>query len=137
MAKASSRQKGFTPAPFVTADHSGRLEVPFVAVIGLHRSGSSCLAGVLPELGVHMGEELTGYEPTGGFEAAELMAICESAYPFPSTEPTLPASEIVASLRRYETKVCAAAARHGRQLAGGKYPHLFAMGTALRDVCGE
>jgi len=83
-----------------------------------------------------MGERLTGYEPTGGFEAAELMAICESAYPFPSTEPALPEADIVTGLRRYVVNTCAAAARQGSQLAGGKYPHLCAMGGALREVCG-
>jgi hypothetical protein len=111
--------------------------VPFVAVIGLHRSGSSCLAGVLHNLGVHMGDNLTGYEQTGGFEATELMALCESAYPFPSTEPAISQAEIVARLRRHVVKVCAAAAGKGKRLAGGKYPHLCAMGDALREVCGE
>ncbi|HEX3453381.1 MAG TPA: hypothetical protein VHS03_02050 [Gaiellaceae bacterium] len=106
-------------------------------MIGLHRSGSSCLAGVLHNLGVHMGEMLTGYEPTGGFEAAELMAICESVYPFPSTEPALPQTEIVATLRRYVAKVCTTASDRGNQLAGGKYPQLCAMGAALQSACGE
>jgi len=128
---------GFTPIPLSSEDHSGRLAVPFVAVIGLHRSGSSCLAGVLHNLGVHMGEMLTGYEPTGGFEAAELMGICEAAYPFPSTEPALPQTEIGAALRRYVTKACTTAAHRGSRLAGGKYPQLCAMGAALRHACGE
>lgn len=128
---------GFTPAPPPNDDDNGRLDVPFVAVIGLHRSGSSCLAGVLHNLGVHMGEMLTGYEPTGGFEAAELMAICESAYPFPSTEPALPQSEIVSRLTRYVAKVCTAAAARGSRLAGGKYPQLCAMAGALRYACRE
>lgn len=126
---------GFTPVPLSNDDYSRRLDVPFVAVIGLHRSGSSCLAGVLHNLGVHMGERLTGYEPTGGFEAAELMAICESAYPFPSTEPALSQAEIVVELTRYVAKVCTTAADRGSQLAGGKYPHLCAMGAALRYAC--
>ena len=127
---------GFTPVPLSKDDHSGRLDVPFVAVIGLHRSGSSCLAGVLHNLGVHMGEMLTGYEPTGGFEAAELIRLCEAAYPFPRTEPALPQTTIVAELRRYVTKVCTAAADRGSQLAGGKYPQLCAMGAALQHACG-
>ena len=108
-----------------------------MAVIGLHRSGSSCLAGVLHNLGVNMGEMLTGYEPTGGFEAAELMRICEAAYPFPRTEAALPQTEIVAALTRYVAKVCAAAADRGSRLAGGKYPQLCAMGSALRYACGR
>ncbi len=84
-----------------------------------------------------MGEMLTGYEPTGGFEAAELIAICESAYPFPSTEPALPQTEIVAKLQRYVSKVCTTAAERGSRLAGGKYPQLCAMGGALRYACGR
>jgi hypothetical protein len=84
-----------------------------------------------------MGEMLTGYEPTGGFEAAELMKICESAYPFPSIEPALPQTEIVAALTRYVAKACTAAAHRGLQLAGGKYPQLCAMGAALQRACGE
>ena len=136
MAEARAERTGFTPVPLSNDDHNRRLDVPFVAVIGLHRSGSSCLAGVLHNLGVHMGERLTGYEPTGGFEAAELMAICESAYPFPSTKPARPQAEIAADLRRYVAKVCAAAAARGNRLAGGKYPHLCAMGDALRHACG-
>jgi hypothetical protein len=130
-------RSGFTPVPLSIDDHSERLDVPFVAVIGLHRSGSSCLAGVLHNLGVHMGEMLTGYEPTGGFEAAELMRICESAYPFPTTEPALPQTTIVAELRRYVAKVSTTAADRGSQLAGGKYPQLCAMGAALQYACGE
>ena len=126
----------FTPIPLSSEDHSGRLAVPFVAVIGLHRSGSSCLAGVLHHLGVHMGEMLAGYEPTGGFEAVELMRLCESAYPFPSTEPAMPQAKIAAELRRYVAKACTTAARRGSRLAGGKYPQLCAMGAELQDACG-
>jgi hypothetical protein len=84
-----------------------------------------------------MGDNLTGYEPTGGFEATELMVLCEAAYPFPSTKPAITQGEIVARLQRYVVKVCATAAGRGQQLAGGKYPHLCAMGGALREVCGE
>jgi hypothetical protein len=121
---------GFTPTPFSS-------DVPFVAVIGLHRSGSSCLAGVLHHLGVHMGDELTGYEPIGGFEAVGLVSLCEAAYPFPDTEPALPHDEVVARLQEHVTHVCASASRQGKQMAGGKYPHLCAMGAALRAACGD
>jgi hypothetical protein len=123
---------GFTPTPF----WSDR-DVPFVAVIGLHRSGSSCLADVLHHLGVHMGDELTGYEPAGGFEAIGLAALCEAAYPFPDTEPALPHDEVVARLRQHVAHVCASAARQGKQMAGGKYPQLCGMGAALREACGD
>src|ERR1700694_5559510 len=100
---------GFTPTPFWKGHRIQQSDVPFVAVIGLHRSGSSCLAGVLHNLGVHMGDELIGYEPTGGFEATGLAAVCEAAYPFPNTEPALPHDEVVARLRQHVTDVCASA----------------------------
>jgi hypothetical protein len=127
---------GFTPTPFWN-NRIQSSDVPFVAVIGLHRSGSSCLAGVLHHLGVHMGDKLTGYEPAGGFEASDLAKLCEAAYPFPETEPALPHDEIVARLRQHVAHVCASAARQGKQMAGGKYPHLCAMGAALREACGD
>jgi hypothetical protein len=84
-----------------------------------------------------MGEMLTGYEPTGGFEAAELVRICESAYPFPGTEAARPQTEIVAELSHYVAKACTTAAKRGSPLAGGKYPQLCAMGAALQSACGE
>jgi hypothetical protein len=125
----------FTPMPFASAAPTANA-MPFVAVIGLHRSGSSCLAGVLHLLGVHMGDLLGGFEPTGGFEAFDLAELCEDVYPFPQTEPRLPHGEVVRRLRRYVAEACRSAARQAKQLAGGKYPHLCAMGDPLREVCG-
>jgi hypothetical protein len=125
----------FTPVPFASADRP-EATMPFVAVIGLHRSGSSCLAGVLHLLGVHMGDMLGGFEPTGGFEALDLAELCEDVYPFPQTEPRLPHDEVVRRLRRYVADASRSAASLGKQLAGGKYPHLCALGDVLREVCG-
>ena len=51
------------------ADHS---DAPFFAVLGPHRNGTSCVAMVMHHLGVHMGNELGGYEATGGVEAIGL-----------------------------------------------------------------
>jgi hypothetical protein len=127
----------FTPTPFWTGHGTQQSDVAFVAVIGLHRSGSSCLAGVLHHLGVHLGDELGGYEPTGGFEAVGLASLCEAAYPFPDTEPALPHDEVVARLRRHVTHVRSSASQQGKQMAGGKYPHLCRMGAALREACGD
>ena len=126
----------FTPMPFASAGRPEAASMPFVAVIGLHRSGSSCLAGVLHLLGVHMGDLLGGFEPTGGFEALDLAELCEDVYPFPQTKPRLGHDEVVRRLRRYVVDASRSAAAQGKQLAGGKYPHLCAMGDALREVCG-
>ena len=56
----------------------------YIVVLGLHRSGSSCLAMMLHKLGIHMGKNLVGIEGVrgGGGEAADLMKICEKAMPF-------------------------------------------------------
>jgi len=69
------------------ADHS---DSPFFAVLGPHRSGSSCVAMLLHHLGVHMGNELGGYEGTGGGEAKGLADICESVMRFPSKRSIAP-----------------------------------------------
>jgi hypothetical protein len=66
------------------ADHS---DSPFFAVLGPHRSGTSCVAMVMHHLGVHMGNELGGYEATGGGEAIGLANLCENAMRFPAIEP--------------------------------------------------
>ncbi len=110
---------------------------PFVAVLGLHRSGSSCLAGVLYKLGVHMGQRLTGFETGGGggFEAVGLMELCEKAYPFPSTERKLPREELLGMLRGHIQSNRKVAARQ-ETLAGGKYPTLCAMGQELLELLG-
>src|SRR5207237_8912443 len=85
----------------------------------------------------HMGEELDGHEPTGGFEDVELSALCEAAYPFPTTEPALPRREIARRFRRHLEETCASAARRGAPMAGGKYPQLCALGETLRRECEE
>jgi hypothetical protein len=108
---------------------------PFVVVLGIHRSGSSMVAGILHELGVHMGNKFQGYEDRhkGSFEAVGLRDLCERLYPFPSIEPAIPMTEAERWLatwvghRRQEAK-------GQRTLPGGKYPHLCAMGGLLRKV---
>jgi hypothetical protein len=108
--------------------------VPFVAVVGLHRSGSSCIAMMLHKLGVNMGDKLGGYESRngGGGEAAGLSAICERAARFPSTEIKNP--------EKCERDLSAWV--HGRRkrvgaICGGKYPHLCAMGDMVMQAAGE
>lgn len=109
---------------------------PFVAVVGLHRSGSSCLAGVLCKLGVHMGSKLTGHEATGGFEAAGLARVCEMAYPFPVTHAKVDGNLLKRRLQKHISFVQRQAESRGT-IAGGKYPHLCAMGNELESICGQ
>ena len=111
------------------------VSMPFVAVIGLHRSGSSCTAMMLHKLGVNMGDRLGGYESMhgGGGEAVGLASICERACRFPST-----AIKDNARLHReLFSWVQKRRSRAGGAPVGGKYPHLCAMGDALKAACGD
>ncbi len=105
----------------------------FVAVMGLHRSGSSATAMVLHKLGVSMGDRLGGWERKngGGGEAVGLAAICERAAKFPRCE--------IAD-RREAARQLAGWIRgrmQTRAIAGGKYPHLCAMGPELVAAAGD
>lgn len=106
----------------------------FVAVIGLHRSGSSCVAMMLHKLGVNMGDKLGGYESGngGGGEAAGLARLCEQAARFPKVGIEKP-GQCAMRLRQW------IASRHRRNhgTVGGKYPHLCAMGRTLKKICGR
>lgn len=121
-----------------TAPVSG---LPFVAVVGTHSSGSSCLAGVLHHLGVHMGNSLGGFygnDPNTncGFEAQGLKDVCESFIPFPAVDfkgDALAASKKLrdwAKSRRQE-------AYQKNTIAGGKYPQLCRMFDQLQFAVGD
>lgn len=128
--RSAARRKAF-------AMNAGRHSAPiFVAVIGLHRSGSSCTAGVLHHLGVHLGGRLIGHEAAGGFEDLGLTLLCESAYPFPAISLHVPRSTLARGLRKHVQRTQYAAARRGT-IAGGKFPHLCAMLNQLATICGR
>jgi hypothetical protein len=120
------------------ADHS---DAPFFAVLGPHRSGTSCVAMVMQHLGVHMGNELSGYEATGGGEAVGLAQLCEKAMRFPATDPSIPGEKLTEQLKSWIVTRKAEATRD-QTVAGGKYPHLCrfaehlyaALGPSLRIV---
>jgi len=153
----SGRYKVYAPDPWLVGQANGHSDIagadfslrfwsgeprdsqtlpPFVAVIGLHRSGSSALAGVLHKLGVHLGNQLGGYEPTGGFEAVTLAHLCERAYPFPSTTLAVPREQLMRELRDFIHEK-RREAYWKNTITGGKYPHLCAMGDELREICGD
>lgn len=117
-------------------------EQPFVAVLGLHSSGSSCLAGVLHHLGLHLGNKLIGYygdqpdQGNCGFEAAGLAAICEQAVPFLSTDYKMEQEAIRLHLRGWINEKRREAARR-ETIAAGKYPQLCRMGKQLMNLCGD
>jgi len=114
---------------------------PFLAVIGLHSSGSSALAGVLYHLGCHLGNKLGGYygnDPEGscGFEAVGLAELCERAIPFPTVDYARKRGQIWSALRGWINEKRREAAKAGT-IAAGKYPQLCRMGNQLVSICGE
>lgn len=78
------------------ADHS---DAPFFAALELQRSGTNCVAMVMNHLGVNMGNELGGYEATGGGEAIGLAQLCEKAMLFPAINPKIPDSQLSKQLK--------------------------------------
>lgn len=115
--------------------------VPFVAVVGLHSSGSSAVAGLLWHLGVHLGNDLVGYygnQPgqSCGYEARGLMDLCEAAVPFPGTAYKQKRGKIWGKLRGWIDGRRREAAQQNK-IAGGKYPQLCRLGDQLRNIAGE
>jgi hypothetical protein len=102
---------------------------PFVAIVGLHRSGSSMLAWILQRLGVHMGNKLNG-----NCEASGLQRLCEALYPFGKTTPVGNMEVARTALATFVRDRTVEAARM-RTLPGGKYPHLCAMRDLLLPAC--
>lgn len=111
-------------------------EAPFVAVVGLHRSGSSCCAGVVHRLGVYMGANFSGCEPDGGYEARDLARLCERLMPFPRFPCKQTEAKVRDQLAGWVRRQQRVAGRAGT-VAGGKYPHLCAMGHHLHAMLGE
>lgn len=114
--------------------------LPFVAVLGLHSSGSSALAGTLWGLGLHLGNTLRGFYGSTpgdacGYEAEGLMSLCESAIPFPATELAIKRGQLWGQLRSWITQR-KKEAHQRKTLAAGKYPQLCRMGPQLQSICG-
>ena len=112
----------------------------FVAVIGLHSSGTSATAGVLHHLGVHLGNDFHGYygknpDKSCSFEAVTLANICSKYAPFPSSCPinySTAENSLAAWIKSKQVE-----AKRKQTLAAGKYPTLCAMGKMLETICGD
>lgn len=114
---------------------------PFYAILGLHSSGSSCLAGVCYHMGLHLGNKLTGFygndpNKSCGFEAVTLAKVCEEACPFPNTSLKWAESKLKVRLNGFITQKRKEAAKTKRA-AGMKYPQLCAMGNILQEILGD
>lgn len=119
-------------------------EIPFIAVMGLHSSGSSCLAGVLYHLGVFLGDKLGGYYGSKpgescGYEAQGLANICEKALPFPAVGLRMPPNKLKNKLQAWisSKKRQAYGLKAAATVAAGKYPMLCAMGKQLQSACSN
>lgn len=119
----------WAPAELLAADP----ERKFVAVIGLHSSGSSLLALMLHALGVHMGNKLGGYH---GGEAAGLAKLCERFARFPSTRLAIDPQPLRKQLAKWVNSNRRQAAER-MTIGGGKYPHLCVLGEQLQQICGS
>lgn len=119
----------WAPAELLAEDPARK----FVAVIGLHSSGSSLLAMMLDKLGVHMGNKLGGYH---GGEAVGLAKLCEKIARFPATEIAMPAGKVRKKLAKWVNKNRREAAEK-KTIGGAKYPHLCVFGDHLQAICGK
>jgi hypothetical protein len=126
------------PKPKRRQMENSKPQTPFYAVIGLHRSGSSCTASMCHKLGLNMGDKLTGYEGRngGGGEAVGLMGLCEWAAMFPSVGFNRPEEKVLERLRRWIFQRMKKSAAGGFPV-GGKYPTMCAMGGMLQTICGD
>lgn len=120
----------------------------FYVILGLHSSGSSCLAGVCYHLGMYLGKKLVGYygrmdgsnrnspDRQCGFEAVGIRDICEKIIPFPEVKPRWAPGRIRNKLQAWINSK----RKEGIQAkvkAGCKYPQLCQLGPYLQDILGD
>jgi len=123
------------PIRFWTASGKAH-KTMFVMIVGLHRSGSSCLAGVCHRLGVHMGNKFVGCEPDGGYEAQELARKLEHAWPYPGVTQRDSVEIFAKKMQPWVTQKMSEAARSDT-MAGAKYPHLCVYAPAIETIVGD
>lgn len=105
--------------------------LPVVAVLGPFRSGTSCIAGMLHNLGVSMGEAFEPpqpYNPKGNYEALWLAKMCREFFREPEMRESVPYVERVKRLRKWLTDRSGIG---GRSIIGAKHPTLCLM---VRDI---
>ena len=91
---------------------------------------------VMHHLGVHMGNQLGGYEATGGGEAVGLAQLCERAMRFPATDPGISDQQLTQQLKSWIVARKSEANRD-KTVAGGKYPHLCRFAGHLHEALGD
>ena len=111
----------------------------FYAILGLHSSGSSALAGAIYCLGAHLGNRLVGYHgepPIKGGEAFDLYKLFEKALPVPETEWQIEEGKIREALRAFVDSRRSEAITKGT-VAAGKYPQMAAAAPLLLEYLGN
>ncbi len=135
-----------------TTDYTVNQHIPLVAVLGTFRGGTSCVAGVLHHLGVHMGQKFkkpTPANPQGFWEAQQLGRICREAYKEPWMKELNTYDQRVMSLKiwgnsRRDDVVHTEKEHHltqpdtpaPLQIAGGKHPTLSLLVLELEEAWG-
>ena len=83
-----------------------------------------------------MGNELGGYEATGGGEGIDLAHLCEKAMRFPAIDPKAADGQLNKQLKAWIVTRKAEAIRD-RTVAGGKHPHLCRFANNLYGDLGN
>lgn len=113
--------------------------VPIIAVLGLIRGGSSCTAGVLYHLGVHVGRYIRKgdqHNPSGYFEPRWLSQQLQRMYSDPKLSAWWPRRRRLNILRQwYESQSQLAAEKNA--VLGVKHPFLCLAGEDLEEAWGH
>lgn len=83
-----------------------------------------------------MGNELGGYEATGGGEAVGLAKLCESFMRFPAIDPKVGDGQLTKQLKSWIVGRKTEANRD-KTVAGAKYPHLCRFAEHLYETLGN
>lgn len=133
----------WAPAVEIASEYRVVLPPPsFVAILGLHSSGTSALAQALWHLGLWFGEQrfLQGYwgkdSPAKGGEHRELAEIMETAIPLPVVQSRKKRQWLWRKLKEFIAARQAEATGKGK-LPAAKYPQLCQAGRQLRNLCGQ
>lgn len=120
------KSKEFEERYWPSAEQVAPAKRKFTLVVGLHASGSSCLATCLHKAGVHMGNAFA-YRPDSG-EAISVAKMMEEHMPFPSVE-----LRDEDGLRKKMLRWMTMKAKEHKH-AGMKYPHLCATARLVSDA---
>lgn len=113
----STRQVGerfWSTAAIPPASRLVHTNTPAIFVLGTYRSGTSCVAGTLHQLGCHLGSDLAAgnsYNPSGYFESQLLSQLLRKAADEPALRHRIPPEYVVRGIlswfrREQETTRC-------------------------------